>query len=94
MSRNKGYSGKDAVLPPDVEWVHLEESDGDSSRWPTNTNPNPDQEGHVNYMLPLDLDNAVAVKWRLAIGKALAEMHQYPGYGTWYVISGNASAVK
>ena len=80
MSRSKGYSGKDASIPADVEWVTIEVTDGDSRRWPTNTTPNPDSEGHVNYMQPLGLDSTFAVKWRLTIGKALAEMHKYPNY--------------
>lgn len=85
MSRNKGHSGKDAILPADVEWVTILTTDGDSQRLPTNTTPNPDAEGHVNYMQPLGLDNPFAVKWRLAIGKALAEMHKYPNYSTYYL---------
>lgn len=82
MSRIRSHSGKEGVLPNDVEWVVIGTSDGDPARWPTNTSPIPDGEGHINYMKLLDLDNTFAIKWRLQIGKALAEMHKYPGFGT------------
>ena len=81
MSRNRNHSGKESVLPSDVEWVVIEASDGSPTRWPTNTEPNPDGEGHINYMKLLGNDNSFAIKWRLQIGKALAEMLKYPGFG-------------
>ncbi|KAI5123523.1 hypothetical protein M0805_006683 [Coniferiporia weirii] len=73
----KGF-GKDGVLPENPKWLTIDATDGDARRWPSNTAPNPDAEGHVNFMAPLSVDHGQSIKWRLVIGKALAEMLEYP----------------
>ena len=66
----------------DVEWITIENSDGDIHRWPTNTEPVADIEGNVNYMQPLSLTHGHAVQWRNIIGQRLAELLEYPDTGS------------
>ncbi|THH07398.1 hypothetical protein EW145_g3409 [Phellinidium pouzarii] len=72
--------GKEATLPENPKWVTIDASDGDTRRWPTMTSPEPDAQGCINFMQPLSVDNGQSIKWRLIIGKALAEMHKYPDH--------------
>lgn len=67
------------VLAKDAEALEFPRSDGDDSLWPTNTQRIVDSEGQVNYMRPVDLDEAPSVKWRSEIGTALALAMKMPG---------------
>lgn len=79
--RNRSLNTKDGVLPPNPEWITFEDTDGDVRRWPTNTTPVLDAEGHVNYMLPLDVDHPNSIKWRMISGASIAEYLKYQDYG-------------
>ncbi len=81
----RNLNTKDGVLPPDPLWITFEDTDGDSRRWPTNTTPVPDAEGHVNYMQPLAIDHPNAIKWRLICGASIAEMLNYPDYREFFL---------
>lgn len=61
------------ILPTNPTWLEFERSDGDPANWPTNTTREVDHEGHVNYMRVNTLDEPLAIKWRVEVGKALAE---------------------
>ncbi|KLO17957.1 hypothetical protein SCHPADRAFT_913375 [Schizopora paradoxa] len=78
----RNINAKDGVLPPNPEWITFEDTDGDVRRWPTNTNPVLDSDGHVNYMLPLDVDHSASIKWRLICGASIAEMLNYKDHQT------------
>ena len=73
---------KQGTLPSNPRWLVIEATDGDPSRWPKNTVSNPDAEGNVNFMDPVSVEDGAAIKWRLVIGQALAEMLDYPDVGT------------
>lgn len=61
------------TLPANPSWLEFERSDGDSFNWPTNTTREVDHEGHVNYMRICAIDEPLCIKWRVEVGKALAE---------------------
>ncbi len=70
------------VLPADPIFRSIDNSDGNSSTWPTNTTEqifNVDGEPQVNWMQRLDLDQPGAIKWRCVLGKGLAAKHGWPG---------------
>ncbi|KAL5531470.1 hypothetical protein ACEPAG_4347 [Sanghuangporus baumii] len=69
---------KEGKLPRNPKWIEINATDGDVSRWPSNTTSNPDSEGNVNFMHPVSVDDGAAIKWRVVIGQALAEMLNYP----------------
>ena len=73
---------KQATLPNNPKWFVIEATDADPSRWPKNTLSNPDAEGNVNFMDPVSVEDGVAIKWRIVVGQALAEMLSYPDVGT------------
>lgn len=74
----RNINTKDGVLPPDPSWIVINESDGDSRRWPTNTTEVVDAEGQVNFMQPLPVDHPAAIKWRISCGAAIADLLKYP----------------
>jgi hypothetical protein len=71
MSARRQYSDKHA-LPANPAWVEFERSDGNESLWPSNTTRIVDGEGHVNFMLPLDINEPMCIKWRTEVGAAVA----------------------
>jgi hypothetical protein len=75
---NRGLSNKHA-LPANPTWVEFERSDGDESNWPPNTTKVVDREGHVNYMRVAAIDEALSIKWRVEVGKALAGFMKLSG---------------
>ena len=79
--RNRGLSTKDGVMPENPEWIVFTTSDGNSKRWPTNTTMNPEPDGSINFMDPLDLDSAPAIKWRSQCGAGIAEILNMTDYG-------------
>jgi hypothetical protein len=70
-STHKGFSSSHAI-PANPTFIDFPRSDGDSSKWPTNTTPHIDSEGHVNFMRQAALDESLSIKWRVEVGAALA----------------------
>jgi hypothetical protein len=66
-------------LPANPQWIEFTRSDGSLDRQPTNTTPIVDENGQVNFMKPIALDEGFAIGWRIAWGKALAAKLNYPG---------------
>jgi len=65
---------------PSTVFIDFPRSDGDQSRWPTNTISIVDDEGQVNFMELLDVEASGHVKkWRAAIGKAVATKLEMQG---------------
>ncbi|PSR82623.1 hypothetical protein PHLCEN_2v6056 [Hermanssonia centrifuga] len=71
--------GNTKTLPPNPKWVELPRSDGDRSQWPKNTERVVDHEGCVNFMRPIDIDEAVSITWRVAAGKMIAQTLKLDG---------------
>lgn len=67
-------------------------SDGDSSLWPSNTRRIVDQEGQVNYMHPMELDDPLCIKWREELGRLVAERTGLPGQ--WNAKSCSATFIR
>ncbi|GLB41941.1 putative transcription-silencing protein Clr2 [Lyophyllum shimeji] len=65
-------SDKTVELPKNPIYIEFERSDGDASQWPRNTTRIVDKDGEVNYMQPLDLDSAPALKWRMGTAQGIA----------------------
>ena len=64
-------------------------TDGDSSLWPSDTRRIVDRGGQVNYMHPLELDDAQCIKWREDIGRQVAKKIGLPGQHdtkSWFAI--------
>lgn len=70
-STHKGF-GSSHVLPPNPTFLDFPRSDGNTSNWPLNTTYQVDNEGHVNYMREVALDEPLSIKWRVDVGAALA----------------------
>ncbi|KIY70576.1 hypothetical protein CYLTODRAFT_487988 [Cylindrobasidium torrendii FP15055 ss-10] len=60
-------------------------ADGQRSQWPTNTTEIVDGEGHVNFMKPVGIDEAPAIRWRKELACALAKHRGLPE-GDSYVL--------
>jgi hypothetical protein len=73
-------------LPPNPTYKSFERSDGDPNTWPRNTERVVDHEGHVNFMDPISIDMAMAIKWRVQVGEALANALKWPSESTAYRI--------
>lgn len=54
-------SEKQFAIPPNAHFLDFERSDGDSSRWPSDTTQVIDSEGQVNFMKPIGLDETDAL---------------------------------
>ncbi|KAG2128579.1 hypothetical protein DEU56DRAFT_741948 [Suillus clintonianus] len=70
-STHKGF-GSSHAIPPNPTFLDFPRSDGDPSKWPTNTSPHVDSEGHVNYMRQAALDEPLSIKWRVEVAASLA----------------------
>lgn len=66
------------VIPPDATWITFERSDASPDRWPTNTTPNADNTGFMNYMKLLHIDDEKANNWRIVIANDVARLLDYP----------------
>lgn len=71
--KSAGYT-----LPPNPVFVELTRSDGDSSTWPTETEPKV-KGGEVNFYRPCGLDEAITNRWRMELGVHVAEKMGLPG---------------
>ena len=67
------------VLPPNPTFIDFPLSDGDEGQWPTNTTRAVDNEGHVNYMRVVPIDESLCIKWRCEVGASLALQLKKPG---------------
>lgn len=65
-------------LPPNPEYREIPRSDGDTRTWPRNTTRIV-EGGQVNYMHHVEIDESVAIKWRVMIGDALSKALYWPG---------------
>lgn len=78
MSRRVGQPSVN--FGPNTIFLDFPRSDGDESKWPTNTTRIVDGDGQVNFMEPLDIDaSAQARKWRASVGKAIATKLEMAG---------------
>jgi hypothetical protein len=78
MSARRQYSDK-YNLPENPSWVEFIRSDGDEHNRPSNTTPEVDSEGHVNFMRLVPLNEpGVSAKWRTEVGAALATLLNWP----------------
>lgn len=77
---------KQTTLPSSLTWITIQNTDGDISRWPKNTIHEPDNDGYVNSMRPVSIEDGVAIRWRIVIGEALAQMLRYPITSTYYCL--------
>ncbi|KAF9454321.1 hypothetical protein P691DRAFT_717785 [Macrolepiota fuliginosa MF-IS2] len=85
MSRRLGQPS--VVFGPDTVFLDFPRSDGDDTKWPTNTIRVVDAEGQVNFMELVDIDaSAQARKWRATVGKAIALKMEMPGDSNNYVL--------
>jgi hypothetical protein len=68
------------VFAPSTIYLDFPRSDGDETKWPSNTIYDIDSDGQVNFMEHLDIDQSGQVKkWRAAIGKAIATKLEMQG---------------
>lgn len=78
MSRRLGQPS--VVFPPNTVFLDFPRSDGDETKWPTNTTRIVDADGQVNFMELLDIDQSGQVrKWRASVGKAIATKLEMQG---------------
>jgi hypothetical protein len=66
-------------VPSNPTYLEFEFSDGDPSKWPSNTTRVVDNEGCVNYFEYLPLENGKNLQWRMQIGEAVAKDLNLPG---------------
>lgn len=59
-------------LPDDPLWIEITRSDGEQRTWPSNTTYIEDANGEINWMCHVPIDGDVAIRWRLAVGNAIA----------------------
>lgn len=86
MSRRLGQ--QIVTFGPNTVFLDFPRSDGDVTKWPTNTTRIVDAEGQVNYMELLDVDaSGHARKWRASVGKAIATKLGMPGDRKYTVLS-------
>lgn len=72
-------SEKTVEMPKNPQFIDFVRSDGNPSRWPTNTTRVVDSSGEVNYMQPLALDHPQTMKWRLEVARGIAVATGMPG---------------
>ncbi|KAK0489192.1 hypothetical protein IW261DRAFT_1443649 [Armillaria novae-zelandiae] len=84
MSARRQHSEKH-TLPANPTYRTIEFSDGSELLWPRNTTEIADQDGHVNFMQPIDLDVPIAIRWRVALGASVANAMNWP-VGPTYVL--------
>ncbi|KAF9073278.1 hypothetical protein BDP27DRAFT_1417405 [Rhodocollybia butyracea] len=65
------------AIPPNPNYLDITHSDGNRDLLPTNTNRVVDSDGQVNFMQPVELDEGLAIKWRVQVGAALAKNNRY-----------------
>jgi hypothetical protein len=70
--------GNKGIIPPNPTWVEIPRSDGDASRWPTNTTKIVDGDGQINWMRPADIDEGLCIKWRIELGPRIAAILGLP----------------
>lgn len=63
--------------PTDALWIEFPRTDGDQNRWPVFTGER-DNDGNINFLRPVDIDERSAVDWRKKVGKHLAEWRNLP----------------
>ncbi|KAJ7170508.1 hypothetical protein C8R43DRAFT_982000 [Mycena crocata] len=90
--KSHGYSNKHA-LPDNPAFIDFTRSDGDSTLWPQNTTRVIDEEGCVNFMQPLGLDEPLSVKWRVGVGDAISVALKLPP-GQPHVLRGFPSGYR
>ncbi len=78
MSARRHHSDKH-TLPANPTYRTIDYSDGREELWPRNTTEIVDQDGHVNFMEPIELDIPIAIRWRVALGAAVANAMNWPG---------------
>lgn len=79
MSQPRSIGKGPYELPSNVVYLEFPRTDGQRSRWPQNTTEMIDPQGHVNFMLPVpDLETSLNRKWRVEVGKKVAEMLRKP----------------
>ncbi|KAJ3543210.1 hypothetical protein NMY22_g3221 [Coprinellus aureogranulatus] len=59
-------------VPDDPIWIDITRSDGEQRTWPSNTTYIEDANGEINWMKHVPIDQDVALRWRLAVGNAIA----------------------
>ena len=69
------------TLPENPHWLNFTRSDGDPSNLPKNTKKIV-TNGQVNYMREVDMDESLAIMWRVNVGKELATRMGLPGRPT------------
>ncbi|KAG7445019.1 uncharacterized protein BT62DRAFT_970236 [Guyanagaster necrorhizus] len=84
MSARRQYSDKH-TLPENPTYRTIDYSDGKEDHWPRNTTEVVDEDGHVNFMQPIELDNSIAIRWRASIGASVANSMKWP-VGPSYVL--------
>ncbi|TFK29704.1 hypothetical protein FA15DRAFT_752501 [Coprinopsis marcescibilis] len=72
MSKGRNIAQANVKVPENPIFVDFERSDGDPATWPKNVIRTVDNEGQVNWMQHLPLDDPTALKWRLQVGKHIA----------------------
>ncbi|KAI0675704.1 hypothetical protein C8Q78DRAFT_1150133 [Trametes maxima] len=80
----RGYAGGH-TLPENPQWIEFPRSDGDTRALPKNTKRIVDGDGQVNFMRPADLDESLAINWRIGVGSQLAARMGLP-MGPNYVL--------
>jgi hypothetical protein len=66
-------SEKGVTIPQNAHFLDFTRSDGDSSRWPTDTTEVIDNEGQVNFMKPVGIDDGPSIRWRVGVGQGVAK---------------------
>ncbi|KAK0432356.1 uncharacterized protein EV420DRAFT_1606000 [Desarmillaria tabescens] len=84
MSARRQYSDKH-TLPANPTYRTIDYSDGKEELWPLNTTEIVDRDGHVNFMQPIELDNSIAIRWRVSLGASMANAMNWPA-GPSYVL--------
>lgn len=62
------------ALPPNPIWVSFPRSDGDSKNWPPNRTCVVDNEGNVNWMRAVGINESLSIHWRKSVGPKIAEV--------------------
>jgi len=68
------------TVPQDALYLEFSRSEGSPSRWPLDKlDTTPNDQGEVNFMRPIAINEPLCIKWRTHIGTEVAKLLGLPG---------------
>lgn len=71
--KHHGKLAIDYSLPPGCELLHFPRSDGNAATWPANQEEVEDEDGNVNFYMPIPEQTGTSLKWLHQVGQKVAE---------------------